>query len=472
MKNPVNLPLIIMALCFQPTFAQISFQKQYGASTMDEHGMSVVQTADSSYYVSGVRVSGSLPNIIGEAMLTHTDKYGNEIWTKYYSATSADGLNFYCIGETSDNKLIVAGTVTYDYAGDYYDVYLSKIDLNGNVLWYKTYGEAYGQRGFQVKETYDGGYIIGGWDRIDGSANSISFHLIKTNSVGDTLWTRTYPGEGGARLAGVAVEQTLDSSYVAVGNISPSSTATYIYVMKTNSIGDTLWTKTIDYPGTGEAKDIEIANNGNIVISGWTTSTGCQAYILIELDQNGNIVWLKNYNTGYCAWNSSLCKTKDNGYAIFGMNTNYDYYLVKTDSVGNQQWFEKFDKNLEYAYDVKQTFDGGYIMAGDTYISNDSNVDLFLVKTDSLGNVLNTIDNPDDFSGFSFYPNPAKETLFLKTTGDFYIQKIKLLDMQGRIIEEYSRKTRKLDIGKLATGNYFLQVFTDQGKTTKKVIVE
>src|SRR2546422_7042577 len=100
----------------------------------------------------------------------------------------------------------------------------------------RTYGSTFGDAAYSVQQTADSGYIITGYSRAD-------VYLIKTNSLGDTLWTRTFGGSSSE--VGLSVQQTTDGGYIIVGYTqSFGAGSSDVYLIKTNTLGDTLWTRT------------------------------------------------------------------------------------------------------------------------------------------------------------------------------------------------------------------------------------
>ena len=112
---------------------------------------------------------------------------------------------------------------------------------------------------------------------------------------------------------------------------------------------------------------------------------------LIKTDSNGDVLWAKIYtgfNIGY-----SVQQTTDGGYIIAGSNyttnNDYDAYLIKTNSTGDTLWTRAYGgSDPDYAYSVKQTSDGGYIIAGITRSFGAGLIDPYLVKTDANDNLL------------------------------------------------------------------------------------
>jgi hypothetical protein len=100
-----------------------------------------------------------------------------------------------------------------------------------DTAWTKNFGvEDYYDGGYSVQQTYDGGYIIAGYTtRINGTAH-YDVYLIKTDSLGDSLWARTY--DNGIGLSG---QQTIDSGYIITG-----TSGSDVYLIKTDSNGDSL----------------------------------------------------------------------------------------------------------------------------------------------------------------------------------------------------------------------------------------
>ena len=153
----------------------------------------------------------------------------------------------YSVQQTSDAGYIVTGFTT-SYGAGRNDVYLIKTNTVGDTLWTRTYGGTHNDEGYSVRQTTDGGYIVAGATASFADTLNGDVYLIKTNANGDTLWTRTYGGS--VSDTGYFVQQTSDGGYVVAGYTNSFGAGGYdVYVIKTNSSGDTLWTRT--YGGTG-----------------------------------------------------------------------------------------------------------------------------------------------------------------------------------------------------------------------------
>jgi hypothetical protein len=413
----------------------------------------------------------------------------------------------YCVQQTNDGGYIVTGRKTPSI-NDGGDVWLLKTDGIGNLLWEKNYdrlNNPYSEKGMSVKQTNDGGYIITGliW-------SSVTW-LIKTDSFGDTIWTKEFGGGGIGNVygdgMGHSVQQTTDGGYIISSGRGTTGSFTngVIKIIKTDSFGDSLWTKT--YSGHGVNTCIEQTTDGGFVITGTKctnqNSESCDVW-LIKLNSTGNELWNTTYgNTvfGGDVWDQGnfVQQTLDGGYIIIGSTLNYlntnntvsnysDVWLIKTDPYGVKQWDQTFGfsgssddrgkcvqqtsdggyilvgwrnggsriyliktdgngqeiwtKSLggsgtDRGYYVQQTNDGGYIITGETSSFNSSNYeDLYLIKTDGNGNITSTFNIP-------ISSNKKLE---------------KLVDILGRET-------------KPQTNTPFIEIY-DDGSTEKKIVVE
>ena len=133
------------------------------------------------------------------------------LWTKTFGGFDADDGLY--IQQTTDAGYIIVGC-TESFGVGTADIWLIKTNTSGDTLWTKTYGGNNAEVGYSVQQTTDGGYIIVGYTNSFGAGWS-DIWLIKTNASGDTLWTRTYGGSEGDE--GYSVQQTTDGGYILVG---------------------------------------------------------------------------------------------------------------------------------------------------------------------------------------------------------------------------------------------------------------
>ena len=129
-----------------------------------------------------------------DVWLLKLDENGIVTWQKTYGGVTFESAT--SVQQTSpDGGYIVVGTTVTFGAGEK-DVWLLKLDANGDVTWQKTYGGTAGDEGYSVQQTSDGGYIVAGGTRSFGEGN-YDIWLLKLDGGGDIVWQKTYGGKHG-----------------------------------------------------------------------------------------------------------------------------------------------------------------------------------------------------------------------------------------------------------------------------------
>ena len=314
------------------------------------------------------------------------------LWTKVYGGIDRDYLR--SIQQTPDGGYIGAG-FTYSFGAGLDDVYLIKTDSIGDTLWAKIYGGSYYDAGCAVSNTNDGGFIITGLADCHGAMDGM-LYLLKTDSLGDTLWTRKFGG--GGKECGNSVQQTMDGGYIALGYTSSYGSGAFdFYLVKTNSSGDSLWTKT--YGGSdfdfGESV-CETADSG-FIMTGVTTSFGAgnMDVYLVKTNSLGDTLWTKTYGDTIDDYGNSVQQTSDGGYIIIGLtNSNewgdYNVFMIKTNSLGDTVWtkiYGELDKS-ETGQSIIECSDGGFCIAGNSRPYATGKTDIYILKTDVYGDTI------------------------------------------------------------------------------------
>ncbi len=313
------------------------------------------------------------------------------LWTKTYGGTSWD--YGYSVQECADEGFIIAG-VTGSFGAGSGNVYLIRTDTDGDTLWTKTYGGTYYDRGYSVQECDEGGFIIAG---VTGSfgAGGNDVYLIRTNADGDTLWTKTYGGTDSDW--GYSVQECADSGFIIAGYTSSFGAGSYdVYLIRTNADGDTLWTKTYGGTDWDLGESVQECAEGGFIITGWTYSFGAgdDDVYLIRTNADGDTLWTRTYGGIYYDHGESVQECADSGFVIAGYTKsfgagNVDVYLIRTNADGDTLWTRTYGgTSYDYGYSVQECVEGGFIIAGGTssFGAGDSNV--YLIKTDADGDTL------------------------------------------------------------------------------------
>ena len=245
-------------------------------------------------------------------------------------------------------------------------MWLLKTDVKGDTQWTKTYGGQAPEYCYSGQQTDDGGYILAGSTESFGEGNT-DIWLVKTNAVGDTQWTKTYGGTLYDKANSVC--QTNDGGYIITGyRDGPSEYCPGdMWLLKTDSHGDTTWTKTW---GEGGMTDFGIhiiqTSDGGYIIGCYLDFTGAtyDAIAIMKTDAVGDTVW--TYRSASLM--NCIYETSDNAYIAVGQTIDADLILVKVDKDGNVLWEKIYGDPREDYYDygrcVNGTPDGGYVVAG------------------------------------------------------------------------------------------------------------
>jgi hypothetical protein len=382
-----TIGVVLLALLFAPfAQAQQRWTRTYGGSDEDE-GRCVQQTLDGGYIVAGKTASFGAG--YDDFYLIKTNATGDTLWARTYGGSVRDWG--WSVLQTPDTGYIILGQTSSFGAGDK-DYYLVKTDASGSVVWDKTCGGTGLDEGRSVQQTLAGGYILAGYTTSFG-AGSYDFYLVKTNAAGDTVWTRTYGGTN--EDVGYSVRLTLDSGYVMVGYTASFGAGNQdVYLVKTNTFGDTIWTRTYGGIGNDVGYSAQQTSDGGYIIAGYTASYGAgngDVY-LIKTNSFGDTLWTRIYGGTGEDMGYSVQQTLDGGYVVAGKTASFgqgngDVYLIKTDSSGNTLWTRTWGgAGVDFGNSVQQTSDGGCIVTGYTAPPAGAG-DVYLIKTDANGSV-------------------------------------------------------------------------------------
>ncbi|MCD6456165.1 MAG: PKD domain-containing protein, partial [Methanophagales archaeon] len=334
-----------------------------------EEAQSVQQTADGGYILVGGTSYGAGSD---DVWLVKTDLYGNELWNRTFGSPGMD--KGYSIQQTADGGYIFAGMFDWNY------FWLVKTDSNGTELWNSTFG---GGEAWEVQQTADGFISIG----IDFGAGDTDFWLVNVDANGDEYWNQTFGGSDNEWAS--SGQQTLDGGYILTGcTFSYGAGDGDFWLVKTDSNGTELWNRTFGGPYWDWAFSVQQTSDSGYILTGFTESYGAGSsdFWLIKTDSSGNEQWNKtfggtDFDTGY-----SVVQTSFDEFIITGGTESYgaggrDVWLIKTDSAGNELWNRTFGGyELDEAFSVQQTTDRGYVLAGVTMSYGTGDPDAWLVK--------------------------------------------------------------------------------------------
>ena len=360
-----------------------TFSKTYGGPD-DEQANSVIQTSDGGYALAGW--TDSYGNDYYNFWLVKIDGQGNQLWTQTYGASGDNEAS--SLVQTSDGGYVLAGFTNSTGAG-VYSFWLVKTDSKGNMLWSKTYGGTGDSEAYDMIKTNDGGFLLAGYTTTPGIGGR-QILLVKTDSNGNMIWNQTYGGAGNNMANSII--QTNDGGYAIAGSTDYSGAGGNDYfLVKVAADGSMKWSQTYGGIGDDYAYSIVQSSDGGYALAGYSYSfsNGYNNFWLVKTDSNGNTLWSQTYDGASDSEASSMIQTTDDGYAVTGTilsNSGEADWLVKTDTSGSVQWNQTYAGSGDSdATSLIQTSDGGYAMAGYTDASGAGGYDFYLIKTTSTG---------------------------------------------------------------------------------------
>jgi len=363
---------------------ELEWSKTFGDSTW-RYGNSVQQTTDGGYITAGS--SSVILNGEHDIILIKTDSNGIVTWNKTFGGSRDEKAN--SVQQTSDGGYIIAGTTrSFSVVEGVTDLYLIKTDPSGVELWTSTFGGSDWEYGGFVQQTSDGGYILAGATRSFGAGGE-DLYLIKTDSNGVEIWSKTFGGSQHEWES--TVKQTTDGGYILAGTTETYGAGSYdAYLVKTDSNGDEIWSNTFGGSNVDRARSVLQASDGGYILLGWTSSFGAgkSDVYMVKTDSNGNELWSRTFGGSAGDVGYSVSQITGGGYIIAGGTSSFHIpsrngaYFIKTDREGNVVWETAVGSSeyVDVAYSVQQTSDGGYIATGYRNYQESIGYVLYLLK--------------------------------------------------------------------------------------------
>ncbi|MBC8526794.1 MAG: hypothetical protein H8D22_08050, partial [Candidatus Cloacimonetes bacterium] len=256
-----------------------------------------------------------------------------------------------------------------------------------DTLWTRTFGGSSTDIANSVIKTSDGGYIMAGKKHVSGGpGGNFDWYVVKTDEIGNYMWSKTY-GEEEDDIA-YYIDQTNDDGYIITGRF-----CAYARLIKTDNNGNEEWNKIFNGDGEWDASQsycVQQTTDGGYILTGWYDDFGWWHLWLAKTDSLGDVIWLNNYWEPYdCEWGYSVQQTSDSGFILAGRNHAQDYCIIKTNNSGGVEWENHYcgTSYVDFPQSIKETNDNGYIVTG-YYNDTDVNESILACKLDGNGNIL------------------------------------------------------------------------------------
>lgn len=467
------------------TIPSIEWQKTFGGQ-YDDSALCIEQTTDGGYIIAGSSESnnGDVSGNHGHSdfWIVKLDLAGSLLWQK--SLGGGYNESSWSIQQTTDGGYIVVGNSISndgDVSGNHpdgngyysYDYWIVKLDSGGNMMWQECLGGGDEDHAFSVQQTTDNGFIIAGYatstdgDVIGNHNSTGDYWVVKLSESGMMEWQKCLGGYSAD--IGYCIYQTTDGGYVVAGSShsddgdvtenhpADNGSNTYDYwITRLDTSGNLLWQKSFGGSDDDEAISIQQISDGNFIVAGYSESNdgdvsdnyGLRDFWVIKIDTAGSLLWQKSLGGSEYEVAFSIRQTTDGGFIIAGYTSSedgqvsdnqggYDIWIVKLNMSGNLVWQKCLGgTGYDSAHSIRETTDGGYIIAGNStsidgdVSGNQGEKDFWIVK---LTSDLSTGLESTYSNSFSIYPNPVQAQLIINLTSFSDDITIRIYDLAGRI---------------------------------------
>lgn len=428
----------------------IIWKKLLGGGAQDI-AYSAQLTPDGGFIIDGFADSNS-GNVVGnhgelDAWIIKLDANGNLVWQHCYGGTKYDEA--YNILALKDGGHIFVGYSESD-DGDltmnhgFYDAWIVKIDINGEIEWQRSYGGSSDDRAVNVLPLEDGGYMVMGITAsFDGNVlvnhGGFDYWLLRLNFDGKILWQKSYGGasidvgsgllparDGGFYISGQA--------YSLDGQVSANHGLSDVWVLKIDSEGEIIWKRCYGGSNLDDPGEMIYAKDSTLILCGSAASTdgdvigndGGYDFWIMNLDLDGNILWQKTYGGSGPETGLGICQTVDGGFIAVGNATSHD---------------------------------------GDVSGVHGDYPDCWVVKLSPSSSITHTPQQPE----LQISPNPAAEKIAFNIPAKGIDYQGEIIDVSGRVILrkpiEGTPERPEWDISALPSGLYFLRISNPSGES-------
>ncbi|RFS17062.1 3-coathanger stack domain-containing protein [Emticicia sp. C21] len=391
-------------------------ENRFGGDFLEEMNV-MISSNDGGYLLGGStrsQVSGEqtgTPRGGYDYWIVKIDANGNKLWDKRFGGGSDDAVT--SLLATSDGGYMVMGDTYSGVSVDKtapkkgtHDIWLIKIDADGNKLWDKTFGGNLQNYAADILPADNGNFLVTGYSNseisgdktvspIGGSVNG-DFWIIKIDASGNRIWDKVYGGWDGDYIQSAI--STDDGGYLLAGTSAsgtagglktdPSQGYDDYWAVKIDANGNKIWDRAFGGNILDLLKKVIKTNDGGYLLGGVSHSgisgdktedtRGDFDYWLVKIDANGNKVWDKRFGGDKPEILKTLIATPDGGYLIAGGSSSgisgdrtedsmgyMDAWLLKLDANGKRVWDKRFGGNYnDYIASINPMANGDYLLGG------------------------------------------------------------------------------------------------------------
>ena len=414
----------ICTICFSCTKQSINFGGNTQSLTIDviktlggtknDAFSSIKKTTDGGYIAVGYAQSSDFDisnknNDSYDYWVVKFDATNTIEWSKTFGGSDDDRARD--ILQLSDGSFLVTGfsrstDLDVSVNSGNYDFWVVKINIDGTLVWEKSFGFSGADQSYIIKQTSDGNFLLGGSLDVTasgGQGNSKTskrhaggdYWLLKIDTKGNKLWSRYYGGQFTDTL--LDISETENGNYILTGYSDSSDTdisnnlGEYdFWIVKVNNTGDLIWERNFGGSQIDEAFSITKTTDNHFLIAGNTRSAdkdvtlnnGSSDIWVIKISSDGTLIWERNFGGTSFDNANKIISAERGGFYVVGSSRssdidaasnfgNKDVWILKIDATGNLQWQKNIGgSNLDEASSVIELQNGSLIVSGESWSSD------------------------------------------------------------------------------------------------------
>lgn len=425
--------------------------------------------------------TGSFGNGSTDVWLIALDSNGEFLWHKFYSGPNVEKVTSAII--TPQGDIFMVGTTTQNTANSY-QLYFLGLDQYGQVIVSKNYGGQNWDFGYGICQINDTSFALVGETYSQGAGAS-DLYLIKVNRQGDTAWTKTFGGIKEDR--GNSVKLMPDSGLIIVGATKSFGNGSLdSYMLRLDANGDTLWTKVVPNISDAEFLSVAIDPDTSIVCSGYK-SDSLNTYRDIDIQkfyQNADFHWSAHLLAeGEDCYATSIFRETNGDYTYTGITTRFSstqYSNARITKIISSGWYKASRKIGHKNEDVGNmvsvdNFNGKhYLFIGTTKNFGVDRSGILFIRLDSTFQYDTTrlVETPTGIYAshkpetLKVYPNPVSDLLSIELPYHISKAKIMIFDITGKLVFSKNMatgiETYNLSVDGFVDGIYQLIIYDGQ----------
>lgn len=467
--------LTILIFCNTLSFGQTTFEKRWGGEGYED-GTTISKTSDGGFAIAGAATTDSTG--FTDIFIMKMDSTGDSLWTKYYGTSPGNDFPSF-ITETQDGGLLISAT-TYSLssgAPTTSDWWIIRTDSMGDTLWTKMIRKTGNDRMFYINENTDRSIICCGWMSTSGWARGT---MMKLSETGDSLWS-VQIGSSGNSYAQICKEN-YDGNYLLAG--ASLSGTFYGYIGEYDTSGTFINYHSYDKTVTAEViNSVDVLPQGGYLISAKTgTTSGGFDIWLIRTNDLWDTLWTKTFIDPVSMNNIeerfAFDVVGDSGCIFGGMKfgpVDMQASIYRVDSAGAIQWTRFFGYAGDDKADEVIALNDGFIFSGYAGLVSNDSVDCYIVRTDVNGmtSVISAIDELTGRDDVTIFPNPAKGFIQWKSNMN-PVNEIRFFSISGQLIHSVipDSNERTIDVDFLSNGIYIVEFISDESVVKKRIVIE